>query len=106
MGAIRWHVRPRDWDEDVRSLGAAEGASGEVRLRPGAGRGGCQGAAGQAVSDGAEEGSSSPLGATPSPNGVNFSVFSKHATRVELLLFDRVDDTKAARVVRPEPTAH
>jgi len=58
------------------------------------------------VSDGAEEGSSSPLGATPSPNGVNFSVFSKHATRVELLLFDRVDDTKAARVVRLDPSAN
>jgi isoamylase len=28
-------------------------------------------------------GSSSPLGATPSPEGVNFSVFSKHATAVE-----------------------
>ena len=58
------------------------------------------------MSDGAEEGSSSPLGATPSPNGVNFSVFSKHATRVELLLFDRVDDTKAARVVRLDPSAN
>src|SRR5256712_1731472 len=106
MGAIRWHVRPRDWDEDVRSLGAAEGASGEVRLRPRAGRGGCQGAAGQAVSDGLEAGSSSPLGATPSPNGVNFSLFSRHATGVQLLLFDRVDDAQAARVVRLDPSAN
>jgi isoamylase len=58
------------------------------------------------VSDGSEKGASSPLGATPSPNGVNFSVFSRHATGVELLLFDRVDDTKAASVVRLDPSAN
>jgi len=58
------------------------------------------------VSDGLEEGNSSPLGATPSPNGVNFSVFSKHATGVQLLLFDRVDDARAARVVRLDPSAN
>jgi len=29
-----------------------------------------------------------PLGATINPNGVNFSLFSQNATRVELLLFD------------------
>ena len=47
---------------------------------------------------GAAEGTSSPspLGATPCPAGVNFSVYAKHATGVELLLFDRVDDAKAA----------
>src|SRR3989441_1151163 len=106
MGAIRWHVRPRDWDEDVRSLGAAEGASGEVRLRPRAGRGGCQGAAGETVSDGLEEGSSSPLGATPSRDGVNFSVYSRHATGVQLLLFNGVDDAHAARVVRLDPAVN
>ena len=33
-------------------------------------------------------GTSSPLGATPCREGVNFSVFSKHATGMELLLFD------------------
>ncbi len=58
------------------------------------------------MSDGLEEGSSSPLGATPSPNGVNFSVFSRHATGVQLLLFDRVDDARAARVVRLDPSAN
>src|SRR5256714_1493057 len=46
------------------------------------------------------------MGATPSPDGVNFSVFSRHATGVELLLFDWVDDTKAARVVRLDPSAN
>jgi glycogen operon protein len=51
-------------------------------------------------------GTSSPLGATPCRDGVNFSVFSKHATGVELLLFDRVDDAQAARVVRLDPAAN
>ena len=58
------------------------------------------------MSAGPENGSSSPLGATPSPGGVNFSVFSRHATGVELLLFDGVDDLKAARVVRLDPAAN
>jgi len=58
------------------------------------------------VSAGSEKGDSSPLGATPSPDGVNFSVFSRHATGVELLLFDGIDDTKAASVVRLDPAAN
>jgi isoamylase len=58
------------------------------------------------VSDEVEEGSSSPLGATPSATGVNFSVFSRHATGVQLLLFDGVDDAKAARVVRLDPSVN
>ena len=36
-------------------------------------------------------GDPSPLGATVTADGVNFSVFSKHATGIELLLFDGVD---------------
>ena len=40
-------------------------------------------------------------------DGVNFSVFSKHATGVELLLFDHVDDdAQAARVIRIDPAAN
>ena len=58
------------------------------------------------MSHGSEKGSSSPLGATPSPDGVNFSVFSRHATGVELLLFDAVDDTKPANVMRLDPAAN
>jgi glycogen operon protein len=58
------------------------------------------------VTDRGQDGSSSPLGATPSPNGVNFSVFSRHATGVELLLFDAADDTRAARVVRLDPSTN
>ena len=37
-------------------------------------------------------GTSFPLGATVQAGGVNFSVFSKNATLVELLLFDSADD--------------
>src|SRR5215467_8222640 len=39
-------------------------------------------------------GNSSPLGATIVPGGVNFSVFSRGATAVDLLLFDREDDPR------------
>src|SRR5262245_26723966 len=54
----------------------------------------------------APEGSSSPLGATPSPQGVNFSVFSRHATGAELLLFEGVEDARPARVIRLDPSAN
>ncbi|MGD8856925.1 MAG: glycogen debranching enzyme, partial [Chloroflexota bacterium] len=40
-----------------------------------------------------------PLGATLDEDGVNFSLFSKNATRIELCLFDRVDDYRPARVI-------
>src|SRR5262252_8637762 len=106
MGALRRQWWPCHRHEDFRGLRAAEGASGEVRLRAGARRGVRQGATGQAVSDEVGEGSSSPLGATPSAAGVNFSVFSRHATGVQLLLFDGVDDAKAARVVRLDPSVN
>ena len=42
---------------------------------------------------------SSPLGATVADGGVNFSLFSRSATSVELLFFDRENDTRPARVV-------
>ncbi len=32
------------------------------------------------------------------PDGVNFSLFSRHASGVELLLFDREDDPRPARI--------
>src|SRR4029077_15102185 len=50
------------------------------------------------------EGRSCPLGATLYPEGANFSVYSKHATAVELLLFDGVDDDRPARVIRIDPS--
>jgi isoamylase len=51
-------------------------------------------------------GSTAPLGATLCPCGVNFSVFSKNATVIELLLFDDEDATQAARVIPLEANAH
>jgi isoamylase len=46
-----------------------------------------------------ESGGSAPLGATIVPGGVNFSVYSRSASAVELLLFDRVDDARPARTI-------
>jgi glycogen operon protein len=48
-------------------------------------------------------GSRFPLGATVSPEGVNFSVFSKNGAAVDLLLFDRVDADKPVRVISLDP---
>ena len=44
-------------------------------------------------------GQSSPLGATVRANGVNFSVYSRNASSIELLFFEREDDAKPARVI-------
>jgi isoamylase len=52
------------------------------------------------------KGHTAPLGATPCPDGVNFSVYSKHATGIELLLFNHVDDAKAVRTIQIEPTTN
>src|SRR3989442_5786779 len=106
MGTIRGERGPRHRHDDLRGLRAPEGASEKVRLRAGSDRRGGEAVARPTVSAGSEKGGSSPLGATPSPDGVNFSVFSRHATGVELLLFDGVDDTKAAGVVRLDPAAN
>jgi hypothetical protein len=44
-------------------------------------------------------GKSFPLGATLAPGGANFSVFAKHSTGAQLLLFDDVDAPTPSRVV-------
>jgi isoamylase len=44
-----------------------------------------------------------PLGATVDADGINFSVFSEHATRVDLLLFEHCDDAEPARVITLDP---
>src|SRR5687767_3421130 len=47
----------------------------------------------------------SPLGATPDVGGVNFAVFSDHATKVDLCLFDSADASEEAeRIALPEKT--
>jgi glycogen operon protein len=54
----------------------------------------------------ASRGRSYPLGATTLPGGVNFSVFSRNATGVELVLFDREDDPRPARVIPLDPVVN
>ncbi|MGV3532979.1 MAG: glycogen debranching protein GlgX [Chthoniobacteraceae bacterium] len=47
----------------------------------------------------------SPLGATPGESGVNFALFSEHATQVELCLFDSPQaSSESHRVTFPEKT--
>jgi len=51
----------------------------------------------------ADRGQSHPLGATVFPGGVNFSLFSRDCTAVELLLFGQVDDALPSRTFRLDP---
>ncbi|MGD8910605.1 MAG: glycogen debranching protein GlgX [Chromatiales bacterium] len=44
-----------------------------------------------------------PPGAKPDTDGVNFSVFSRHATRVQLLLFDADNSTEPFQVIDLDP---
>ncbi|MBI4766483.1 MAG: glycogen debranching protein GlgX [Deltaproteobacteria bacterium] len=53
--------------------------------------------------DSPPNGISFPLGATVYPEGVNFSVYSKNAVGVELLLFDRADTPRPSRVIPLDP---
>jgi glycogen operon protein len=46
-----------------------------------------------------QPGDVAPLGATVHPGGVNFSVYSKNAERIDLLLFDRPDAGEPSRTV-------
>src|ERR1700730_7527347 len=50
-----------------------------------------------------EPGSSHPLGATPQPAAVNFSIFSGNATDIELLLFAAHDAPQPFQVIRLDP---
>ena len=50
-------------------------------------------------------GASAPLGASVREDGINFSVFSKNATRIELLLFEDANATIPARVIPLDPAA-
>ncbi|MDR1785069.1 MAG: glycogen debranching enzyme, partial [Spirochaetaceae bacterium] len=44
-----------------------------------------------------------PLGATPCADGVNFSVFSRHATGVFLCLFSHEHDDEPSRTIEFDP---
>ena len=50
-----------------------------------------------------QAGRSDPLGATVVSQGVNFSIFSRGASSVELLLFDRVEDGRPLRAIQIDP---
>ncbi len=51
-------------------------------------------------------GKSFPLGATVYHDGVNFCVYSKTSTALELLFFDRADDPRPARILTLDPKAN
>jgi glycogen operon protein len=51
-------------------------------------------------------GRADPLGATVFPDGVNFSVFSRGASAVDLLLFHRDDDLHPTRVIPIDPASN
>ena len=51
-------------------------------------------------------GASAPLGVTVYSDGVNFSVFSKNATAMELLLFDDEDAAQPAQFIALDPHRH
>jgi isoamylase len=51
-------------------------------------------------------GASVPLGATVRPDGVNFSVFARNATRLDLLLFDDERAAQPSRVVPLDPRSN
>ncbi|MGD8631150.1 MAG: glycogen debranching protein GlgX [Gammaproteobacteria bacterium] len=47
-----------------------------------------------------------PAGATQVPGGVNFSIYSRHATHVELLLFAAADSPQPFQVIPLDPRLH
>ena len=53
-----------------------------------------------------KQGASSPLGASVYPGGVNFSVFSKNAVLIELLLFDDENSAQTATVIPLDAHRH
>lgn len=52
------------------------------------------------------EGAPSPLGASYDGKGVNFALFSQHATGVELCLFDKEGERESLRIAVPHKTEH
>src|SRR5262245_19177347 len=51
-------------------------------------------------------GRSAPLGATVEPDGVNFSLYSRDAAGIELLLFDQPEDPKPSQTIVLDPVAN
>ena len=59
-----------------------------------------------AAKDVESTGRSSPLGATVFSGGVNFSVYSRNASGVELVLFNREDDMQPERMITIDPATN
>jgi isoamylase len=51
-------------------------------------------------------GRSAPLGASCVPGGVNFSVYSRNASGVEVVFFNAEDDAQPARVIKIDPSSN
>jgi glycogen operon protein len=51
-------------------------------------------------------GSRYPAGASPVPGGINFSIYSRHASHVELLLFRAADSPQPFQVIALEARLH
>src|SRR5205814_4257868 len=51
-------------------------------------------------------GGSYPLGATLVRGGANFSIYSRAASEIELLFFDREDDARTTRAIHIDPAAN
>ena len=47
-----------------------------------------------------------PVGATPSQNGTNFCVFSRHATRLQLLLYEQPDSPTPFQIINLDPESN
>jgi glycogen operon protein len=47
-----------------------------------------------------------PLGSTPDGRGVNFAVYSRDATGLDILLFDDADDEQPSRIIPLDPALH
>ncbi len=60
-------------------------------------------AAGPVVKEVATTEQSSPLGATVLPGGVNFSIYSRSASGMELVFFDGDDDAQPSRLIPIDP---
>jgi isoamylase len=87
------------------SLSIGSGPATAIGLPPAAEKCGRQFAARQRVSVD-QTGRSFPLGATVLDDGVNFSVFSRQASRVELLLFDDAAAPHPTRVIELDARTH
>ena len=58
------------------------------------------------IAPAASIGHSAPLGAKVCHDGVNFNLFSRKASSVELLFFDREDDARPAQVININPSTN